>query len=617
MIDMLLCPVVTVRKVGTRYSRQTILHAFPPKEQKSTRRHHKEVAANPRQEVELTDTHRLIAAQTVAEMKSDHPVLWQGKFDQFGARRGGGSYESQSDADLAMVGYIAKSLANKVSTADELSTLTEAVMGLSGLAQRTKWIERADYRQRTVTKGCAEIEVQPLVDWGLSGDVRHAKTFAQMFRGQFLYVHKAGYWLNWQDERWQRCDKGEALNAAKEVAMRLVKVAAEQLAEDPDKGKRLIRESAQASMLPRLKAMLELAASEKGLGAKPEQLDSHADMLGVDNGVVNLRMGWCQPNEPSLLITKRCSAKYDKEAECPRWLRFLGEIFVQADGSPDYATIASVQLLLGLTLTGEAGEEIIVFCVGFGANGKSILSNVITAILGEYAKTAPPSLLSARRTDDHGARPDMAMLPGARLVSINELPGGMHLDEVVAKQIAAREPIAARHLYGDFFSFVPSFTPWVRTNHKPIVKGDDDGIWRRIVILPFRRTFEKHEQNPFLETQLMGERDGILAWMIEGAQKYYRDGFRLSPAMKREMAQYRKESDLLGEFLEGATVVALAARVEQGTLYSSWQFWCNQNGVRPGAKKTFTQRLAERGFSTTRSNGKYFYSGLKVRTEQS
>jgi putative DNA primase/helicase len=205
------------------------------------------------------------------------------------------------------------------------------------------------------------------------------------------------------------------------------------------------------------------------------------------------------------------------------------------------------------------------------------------------------------------------MLKGARLVSINELPGGMRLDEVMAKQLAGREPIAARHLYGEFFSFLPSFTPWVRTNHKPIVTGEDDGIWRRIVILPFRRKFEKHEQDPYLETKLLAEREGILRWMIEGAQRYYRDGLRLSPAMRREQAVYRKESDLLGEFLDEKTVAVPHERMEQGQLYFDWKHWCENNGVFPGSKKTFTQRLAERGFTSAKSNGKHLYTGLKRR----
>ncbi|WP_394730007.1 phage/plasmid primase, P4 family [Altererythrobacter sp. GH1-8] len=544
-------------------------------------------------------------------MERKHPLLWRGDFDVDGARRGGGHYHSQSDADLAMAGYIAKSLAHQVASPEELAGLTEGVMGRSDLAQREKWQDRPDYRQRTITKACADVEVQPIVDWSLSGDVRNAKAFARMFRGKMLYVHKGGCWLIWRDERWRRCEKGEELEAAKEVAQELVKRAADLLGDDQDKAKRLIREATQASMRPRLEAMLKLAASEPGMGATPEQLDAHPDMLGVKNGAVNLRMGWLQTNEPRMLITRQCAASFEKTADCPRWRQFLDEVFVNEDGTPDANTIEAVQILLGLTLTGEVSEEIIVFCVGFGANGKSIFGNAISAILGEYAKTAPTSLLAARRTDDHAARPDMAMLPGTRLVSVNELPGGMFLDEVVAKQLAGREPIAARHLYGEYFTFDPAFTPWVRTNHKPIIKGDDDGIWRRIVILPFRRKFERHQQDPFLETKLMAEREGILAWMVEGAVKYYRDGLRLSPAMKHETAQYRKESDLLGEFLEERTEKDPAERVEQSTLFRGWRFWCEENGVQPGSKKTFTQRLAERGFPSTKSNGKRFYFGLK------
>jgi putative DNA primase/helicase len=608
MIDMLLCPVVTVRAVGTRYSRQTILHAFPPKEQKSSRRHQKAVAANPRQEVELTDAHRLVAAQTVAEMKSDHPVLWQGKFDQLGARRGGGHYESQSDADLAMAGYIAKQLAERVATREELHLLTVAVMDRSGLAQRPKWHDRPDYRASTIAKACADVEVQPLVDWALSGDVRNAKVFARMYRDKFLYVHQQGKWLQWRNDRWQPCEMDEELAAATEVAKTLVRLAADELGADPDRGKRLVSEAMKAAMLPRLKALLELAAAEPGMGVTPGHLDAQANFLGVKNGVVNLRMGWLQPNQPEFLITKHCAADFDKTAECPRWLQTLDQVF-----QGDQATIDTFQVLLGLTLTGETGEEVIIFCVGFGANGKSVISNVVTTIMGGYAQTAPPSLLASRRTDDHGPRSDLAMLKGARLVSINELPGGMRLDEVMTKQLAGREPIAARHLYGEFFSFLPSFTPWVRTNHKPIVTGEDDGIWRRIVILPFRRKFEKHEQDPYLESKLLAERDGILRWMIEGAQRYYRDGLRLSPAMKREQATYRKESDLLGEFLEEKTVTDPQERVEQGQMYFDWKLWCEANGVYPGSKKTFTQRMAERGFTSAKSNGKHLYAGLKRR----
>ena len=202
------------------------------------------------------------------------------------------------------------------------------------------------------------------------------------------------------------------------------------------------------------------------------------------------------------------------------------------------------------------------------------------------------------------------MLDGVRLVSINELPGGMQLDEVVVKQIAGREPISARYMYGEFFTYQPKFTPWVRTNHKLIIKGDDDGIWRRIIVLPFRRKFEEHEQDPLLEAALLIECDGILRWMIEGAALYLKSGLNLSPTILAEQKQYRKESDLLGEFLDEKTDAGADKRVSQSDLFYRWQSWNEDNGTRSGSKKSFTQRLAERGFTTAKSDGKYSYVGL-------
>jgi putative DNA primase/helicase len=609
MTDIDLCPIVIMRSTGPRYSLQTIINALPPKVGKVVKKANTIRTANRLPDVTLTDAQRVIVAQTVAEMQSDHPVLWQGKFDQFGARRGGGHYEGQSDADLALVGYAAKALAEKVSSAHELMVLSEAVMGHSVLASRDKWQDRPDYRERTISKACGDVEIQPLVDWSLSGDVRNARAFARMCRGALLYVHGVDKWLIWQNDRWQWCDKDEPLAAAKDVATKLVKLAANELQDDPDKAKRLIREATAASNLPKLMAMLTLGKSELGMGVAANALDTQARLLGVINGVVDLRMGFLLPNKPEMLITQHCAARFDKSAKCSLWLQALDQVF-----QGDTATIKTFQILLGMTLTGEVGEEFIIFVIGFGANGKSLLSNVVTAIIGEYAKTVPSSLLAARRGDDHSPRSDLAMLNGARLVSINELPAGMQLNEQMVKQIAGREPISARFLHKEFFTFLPRFTTWVRTNHKPIVKGDDDGIWRRIIPIPFRRKFAPHEQDPKLEAKLLAERDGILMWMIEGAMEYYRNGITLSPAIKREQAKYRKDSDMLGEFLGECTDVDPSSRVKKSDLYQRWKYWCDTNGVQPGAKKSFTQRLEERGFVGTQSNGVPYYRGLTLKS---
>lgn len=242
-----------------------------------------------------------------------------------------------------------------------------------------------------------------------------------------------------------------------------------------------------------------------------------------------------------------------------------------------------------------------------------MFGNVVHSIMGGYSTTAAYSILVARAANDTGPRDDLAALAGARHVSINELQSGDRLDERTVKVLAGREPIAARHLYGKPFEFTPTFTAWLRTNHKPIIQGTDEGIWRRIVLLPFLWQFAEHERDPYLETKLLAERDGILSWMIEGAVKYLRDGLKPSPAMTAERSAYRTDSDLLGQFLAAKTQQSVTARVEQSKLYEQWKAWCWQEGVGSGSKASFTRRLNERGFGTGKSNGARFYTGLQLR----
>jgi len=204
------------------------------------------------------------------------------------------------------------------------------------------------------------------------------------------------------------------------------------------------------------------------------------------------------------------------------------------------------------------------------------------------------------------------MLHGARLVSINELPGGMMLDENITKQLAGREPISARYLYKEHFTFLPRFTPWVRTNHRPIIKGTDNGIWRRMVIVPFNRTFTLEEQDTGLEAKLLAEADGILAWMVAGAKRYLKDGLRHSPVMKAEVANYRSDSDLLGEFLSDRTNLSPTAETKQSELYLRYKIWCDSNGLRPVTKRVLNEQLSERGIEQRKSGSVRYYTGVEL-----
>lgn len=540
-------------------------------------------------------------------------ALWYGDWESVRSLSKSAGYGSQSEADLALAGHIARACRRAGIPEAEVKSATDAVFSRSALADRQKWNDRPDYRERTlsmaVSSSVVSANAAPLIQLESYGDIRNSRAFANRWRDQLLYVATRDRWLRWEEERLQLCEKEEHLGYAKSLCADFMTAATAVFNQDPDKGKRLLQDAIAAHNLPKITAMLKLAVSEPGMAVTDRELDADPYLLGLQNGVVNLRTGDLLINRPELLITRFCNASYVEAAPCTRWLAFLTEVF-----ESDMETIESVQRLLGYSLTGLVTEEVLVICCGYGSNGKSVFNNVVHRIFGGYARTAPPSLLTVRRPDDSGPRNDLAMIAGARYVSINELQAGDRLDEQTVKLLAGREPISARFLYQELFEYMPTFTAWMRTNHKPIITGEDDGIWRRLVILPFKRKFIDEKKDPHLEEKLMTEADGILQWMLEGARKYFKDGLQLSKTIKAEHASYRKESDMLGEFLEDQTEIAIDTKESQSGLFSRWRYWCEVNGVRHGSKKTFTQRLAERGFTEARSNGGRYYTGLKLKS---
>jgi putative DNA primase/helicase len=440
------------------------------------------------------------------------------------------------------------------------------------------------------------------------GDIRNAKAFAALSKGKVLFVTTRNKWLQWFENKWTLCEKEEHVAFAKKCCTKILNEASSVFSERPELGRRLIQEAVNAHNLPRIQAMLKLAVSEPDMAITDRELDTNPYQLGVSNGIVDLRTGLHAENLPQNHISRYCNAEYEDDAVCPQWERFLLQIFDE-----DVETIESVQRLLGYTLTGLVTEEVAVICFGYGSNGKSVFSNVIFKIFGSYAITAPSTLMTTRRSDDASPRNDLASLAGARYVSVNEFQAGDRLDEQVIKMIAGREPITARFLHKEFFEFMPTFTTWVRTNHKPIITGDDDGIWRRLVMLRFGRTFSEYEKDPYLEEKLLAEKEGILQWILEGTRMYLADGLKLSPRIRAEHAKYRNESDLLGEFLSDVMEIDEEVKINQKDAYQAWGNWCQTNGFRVSAKKSFTQRLAERGFPEGKSGNYRYYVGMKIK----
>lgn len=604
-------PTVTAIFYDQTYTANQIRDAFPSIQTRSTVKIatpsvREACAASPFGTTQLEGVAKLIEAS--------HPQLWAGEWSTAVRSSGEIGYPSQSEADLALAGHIARACRRLGANKADLIKNVKDVFSRSQLGKGDKWKSRSDYRALTVAKALKSLSrpnaSSPPNDLVMDsfGDVRNAKVFAQCAAGNFLYVTTRNRWLQWINEKWLFCEKDEHITKAKEVCARMHDTALEMFQQDQEKGKRLLQDAKASHNMPRLAAMLKLTVSEPEMAATDRELDCNPYLLGVENGVVDLCDGLFLINQPSFNVTRYCNACFDVDASCTRWISFLDEIFAQ-----DTATIDCVQRLLGCTLLGLASEEKLIICYGSGSNGKSVFSNIVHKIMGGYSITSPPSMLTTRRQGDGGPRNDLAALAGARYVSINELQAGDRLDEQVVKMLAGREPISARFLKKEFFEFTPTFTPWLRTNHKPIIYGVEEGIWRRLVLLNFGVQIPEDKKDSALEDKLFAERDGILMWMIEGARLFLKDGICISPSMRNDLLAYRGDSDLLGEFLSDTTWISdtVTDKIEQKLFYTSYRMWSEVSGTRPMAKKSFTQRLVERGYKETKSGGARFYGGLK------
>ena len=603
-------PIVKAEYNQLIYSLSQIQDAFPEIK--------KSLGAPQKTKTTTADVYSDIEQIVIKRIKSKHNNLWAGNWTD--AKKQGlfaSGFNSQSEADMSLASHIVRELTKNGVPTDQLAESAEKIFSESSLADRDKWLTRDDYRERTISKAINNLKQYPVTatdnclttEYQLDThkDVRNASRFASMFRGKLLFVSTTRKWLAWDGQRWATCEHGEELSAAKLTCKALIDEASDLMSRGDSRGTTLAKEAINAHTLARIEAMVSLSTSEQGMCVTANELDASPYLLGVRNGAVNLKTGMLLQADSAMLITKQCNADFIDDPTCPMWLKFLCDVF-----QGDEETIRSVQILLGYTLIGQVLDELMIICFGFGANGKSVFSNVISNVVGDYGQTATSSMLSVRRNDDHAPRNDLAGIKGARYLSVNELQAGDRLDERVVKAIAGREPISARFLFGEFFTFMPTFKAWVRTNHKPIILGDDIGIWRRIVLIPFSRTFNQEEQDPHLEEKLLSERDGILGWILQGTTEYLKTGIVISPRMRAEINSYRADSDLLGEFLDDQTYQSADAKAEQKDFYWNYKCWCERNGVRPQSKKSLTQRLKERGFLDGKSGSSRYYIGLKL-----
>lgn len=370
------------------------------------------------------------------------------------------------------------------------------------------------------------------------------------------------------------------------------------------RGALLLKHARASESAKSIRAALSLA--EGLLAIDADALDADPELVGLPGGVLDLRDGSHRPHRAEDYITRIAGCAFDPDAQCPRWLEFLGEVL------PDAEVRRFLQKAMGYSLSARRGEHIALMFLGAGCNGKSVLLSTWAALLGELAVAAPPDLLTAKQT---GHPAELAMLRGARFVHLSEPQDGRLAVERL-KALSGGDRITARRMYADYFSFTPVGLLAVALNRR--LRTNDAGValWRRIREIDFPVMIPPERRDVRLAETLHDELPGILNWALAGWRMYGVEGIEPPEAVRAATDSYREQSDPLGEFLADCCIVDSVCTATATDLYRSFERWTRQAGELPLSKREFGARLALRGFEATRLHGGVrAWRGLGIQAE--
>lgn len=442
----------------------------------------------------------------------------------------------------------------------------------------------------------------------LQTDKANGERFAYDHAASLRYLTDRQIWIRWDEKRWRPATDGELFRAAKLVAQGIIDDGQRQT--DEDIRKRRIKWGLDSYSVTRIRAMITMAATELTCELRSGELDQHRHLLTAANGVIDLQSGRLCDHDRRHFLTKLVDIAYDYSATCDRWLKFLDEIF---DGRAEL--IAYVRRAIGYSLSGFTREHVFFFAHGGGCNGKSLLVRILMRLCGDAAVSTSFSTLTADRSAQGGATPELADLHSARLVVSGEADEGVRLSEGLVKLLTGDDPITCRRLYEAPFTFTPQFKLWLAANHKPVIKGTDDGIWRRPRLLPFDVSFKGREDKQ-LAQKLDAELPGILRWAVAGAVEWFEHGLGEAPEVTAATAEYRTESDVIGQFLGDEFELHRDAFTPTDEIYAAYSKWCEQVGLDPLKKPTLTKRITARGLRADRQCDQRGIAGLQRKKGQ-
>ena len=339
-----------------------------------------------------------------------------------------------------------------------------------------------------------------------------------------------------------------------------------------------------------------------------DELDSAYLLLNTPGGVIDLRTGQMRPNDPADRCTK-CTAVAPSDTGTELWREFLDRFCCN-----DTELAAYLQQCAGAAVVGRVFSENLLILYGSGGNAKSTLTSTLAHVLGDYAGSLSSDVLLSRPGQNKG--PELAALRGLRLAIASEIEEGARLDEAILKRLCSTDQIAANPKYRDPFSFTPSHSLIMCTNHLPRVGSMDNGTWDRIAVVPCRGNFrgQKNEVKNYADFLVENAGGAVLRWAVDGAKQFIANGCALTPpqCVRDEVQKYRAESDWLGQFVAEECEVGAEYVAKASDLQAAYRAYCDRTGDYCRHSSDFKKALEAAGFERHKIKAGMVYTGLRL-----